>query len=152
MSHNGSPPPAHKPGLPRHQRIRRKQTDPPGRRRPRPPRPSAGRHGPLRLRKDHPPQLPQRPAQARLGPDLPQPRPPLQALEAEDLLRAAAGHLLPRADAAPDAGVHGQTEAAGHDEPLAEDAVRGPHHRRVGAAELPGHDYRGLHQAGAERW
>ena len=151
MPHHREQIPPGAPGLPRADGQRGLAPDPTRRGRIRPSRPNPCRHGPVGVREDDPAQQPERAAEARQRPDLPQQGHAMQEVEAEDLLRPAAGHLLPGPDAEADAGVHRQAEAARHRLPLAEDAVRRPHHRRAGADALPGHDHRRLHQEGAER-
>jgi hypothetical protein len=44
-----------------------------------------------------------------------------------------------------------KTEITRHDESFTKDAIRRPHHRRVGVTKLPGHYHRGLYQEGFER-
>ena len=122
MPHHRSPAPPHPPGLPRPHRLRRLPPDPPRSGRSGSSRTDPRRHGAHRLRRDHPPQRPQRAGETRLWPDLLQQGPPVQTLEAQNLLRPPAGHLLSRPNPPPDPGVHRKTEIARHHEPFAEDA------------------------------
>lgn len=152
MSNYRSPSPSCTPGLQRHKPHGRRKKDPSWCRRSCATRSNIGCHGTIRVRQNHPSELPQWTSQARLWSNIPQQRPIVQEMEAEDMLCPAAGHLLSGSYTQTNPGVHCQTKVTWHYESYSENAVRGSHHWRVGVAALSRYHYRRLPQKRAEWW